>query len=309
MGHPPPPQESQLRTVDVAALLAAKSEEGLTDPLVFLAHQLLLEHQSIDRVDIRALGAALPDAARKAGVDRRAFENAVQARLPDDLAQRLRNVLAGKPMVDRPRQASWRERHLSWNRWFGPKPWRQTRWPTSPHFGRKTMADVEKAHLRTDRAYEALRPYVCPVQFRAEIQEKPHFCDYIIALVNLYANAGKVTDELERTGGLSDIIRARAMIVLTNWINDRTAAKATGEDEGHAFMVANWDIGIDAAVCALPPVHLWKLGGTARSYFVSGIDMNDPAVAEVTREANRLSREARERRAAQGAGTQVSAND
>lgn len=302
MGHQPSSPNSRPRTIDVAAMLAAEREGG-TDPLAFPAHQLLLEHESIDRVDIRALAAALPTAAARAGVETSALEQAVMARMPDDLVLKLRNVLAGKPMVERPRQASWRKRHLSWNRWFGPKPWQQTRWPTSPHIGRKTMADVEKAQLRTDRAYEALRPYVCPVQFRAEIQKKPYFCDYIIGLVGLYASADKVTEEMERTGGLSDITRARAMIVLTNWINDRTAARAAGEDADRAFMVANWDIGIDAAVCALPPEHLWKLGGNARSYFVSGIDMNDPAVAEVTREASRRSREGRKRRAAQASAT------
>ncbi|PZO04671.1 MAG: hypothetical protein DCF29_10065 [Alphaproteobacteria bacterium] len=303
MDHQPSPQNSKLRGIDVAALLAAGREIGPADPLAFAAHQLLLEHESIDRVDIRALAAALPEAVAKAGVETSALEQAVMARMPDDLVPKLRNVLAGKPMVERPRQASWRERHLSWNRWFGPKPWQQTRWPASKHFGRKAMADVDKAYLRTDRAYEALRPYVCPVQFRAEIQKQPHFCHYIIGLVGLYASADRVTEEMERTGGLSDIIRARAMIVLTNWINDRTAARAAGEDADHAFMVANWDIGIDAAVCALPPEHLWKLGGNARSYFVSGIDMNDPAVAEVTREASKQSRVGRERRAAHTSAT------
>ena len=154
-----------------------------------------------------------------------------------------------------------------------------------------TPDKMAEARRQTAKAYKALRRYVDPATFKAEVRDNENYRNYIIALVMMYANSDKVHAEHAQTGHL-DVVRARATIALNNWRQDRTDAIEAGR--GETFIAETWETGLDSAVCAMPPEDFWKLGGVAQSA-LEGIDLDNAAVREATAEAARLSSAARNR--------------
>lgn len=290
------PADQRARTIDVAAMLHATDRDGRVDPLAFEAQRLILEHESIDVVRATDLAAALPAAAKRAGLDTRVLADAIYARLPDAAAQRVRDAITGK----RPRRKAGAldglSRALGWKYWFRAKPGSGARWPEHPGLKGMTPQRIAEARRRTAEAYAALRSYVDPEEFRAAARAEQSLRDMIIGTAMMFADLDKALDEYDRTGTIADPVRLRAATVLAHWNRDAKDAVAAGR--GEAFIAEAWDIGLDAAVCAVPATDFWKLGGVAKSYLHKGVDMSDPAMRAVLKEAGRLSAERASRRAA-----------
>jgi hypothetical protein len=290
------PTDQRARTIGVAAMLHATGPDGRVDPLAFEAQRLILEHESIDGVRAKDLAAALPTAAKQAGLDARALADAVCLRLPHAVAQRVRDAIAGRAPRRKAGALDGLSRALGWKYWFRAKPGSDARWPEHPGLTGMTPQGIAEARRRTAQAYVALRGYVDPEEFRAAGRAEQSLRDMIIGTAMMYADLDKALDEYDRTGSVADPVRLRAATVLAHW--NKGAKDAVAAGRGEAFAAEAWDIGLDAAVCAMPAADFWKLGGVAKSYLRKGVDMNDPAMRAVLNEAGRLSAERASRQAA-----------
>ncbi len=128
-----------------------------------------------------------------------------------------------------------------------------------------TAPGLAEARRKTAEAYKALRAHVDPDAFRAAFQGDRNLRDLVVGSALMYAHPEKVLTEYQQTGAVADLVRVRAATVLAHWNADRKAAEAEGRSE--AFVAGTWDVGLDAAVCALSAADLRKMGALARTCF------------------------------------------
>jgi hypothetical protein len=286
-------------TIDIAALLHATGADGRVDPLAFAAQRLILQHESIDVVDAKALAEALlaepfPAPGTAPGIDRDALIGAVLERLPADVAQRVRTALAGGPAAPN-RPAAPPARRFIWNdprTWFPAAPGRRTRWPDHSGLSNMDASRVREARRRTAGAYAALGAHADPEAFRAEFVGNEDFRNFFLGLALIYIESGTLQAELER-GAQVDILRVKAVRATVRWYAGLKEAEDAGEAD--RYLAETWDIGLDAAVCAMPAANFEKFCRAARSYFENGLSPKDPAVAVAIADVARARRRATER--------------
>ncbi|MBW8724723.1 MAG: hypothetical protein JF625_06140 [Inquilinus limosus] len=280
-------------------MLHATGEDGRVDPLAFAAQRLILRHETIDVVDAKALAADLlaepfPPAGAAPGIDRDALIGAVLDRLPTPVAQRVRTALAGGAAVaDRP--ASPPARRFIWSNprtWFRTASGRRTRWPDHSGLSNMDARRVREARRRTADAYAALGAYADPEAFRAEFAGTKDFRNFFLGLALIYIESETLQAELAR-GVRVDMLRGKAVRATLRWYAGLKEAEAAGASD--RYLADSWDVGLDAAVCAMPAANFEKFCRAAGSYFENGLDPKDPAVAVAIADAARARRRAAER--------------